>query len=70
MAVDYLCHIFEQRSDIQVCLFSLYCHLWQKLQCDPKRFYDKWEKNGVTVIFPEMIAYLMVRNDFFSTQES
>ncbi len=44
MAVDYLCHIFEQRSDIQVCLFHCTAIFGKKLQCDPKRFYDKWEK--------------------------
>jgi nucleotide-binding universal stress UspA family protein len=44
MAIDHLCHIFAQRTDIQICLFHCTALFGKKLQCSPELFYQKWDK--------------------------
>lgn len=44
MAIDLLCHIFANRTDIRICLFHCTALFGKKLQCTPELFYEKWDK--------------------------
>jgi len=44
MAIDHLCHIFAKRTDIRIFLFHCTALFGKKLQCNPKLFYHKWDK--------------------------
>ncbi len=44
MAVDHLAHILEGRKDIRIYLFHCSSLFSKKVQCNPERFYDRWDK--------------------------
>lgn len=44
MAVDHLAHILEGRKDIRIYLFHCSALFGKKVQCDPKLYYEQWEK--------------------------
>lgn len=44
MAVDHLCHIFQDRSDLRICLFHCKAIFRGIPTCSPEDFYGHWDK--------------------------
>ncbi|AGF78866.1 universal stress protein UspA-like protein [Desulfocapsa sulfexigens DSM 10523] len=45
MAIDHLCHIFAERTDIEICLFHCTAIFGKEIHCKPELFYKKWGKD-------------------------
>ncbi len=45
LATDHLCHIFEQRTDIHICLFHCSTLFGKGTRYKPEHFYHNWDKD-------------------------